>query len=124
MSSCPPPTHTHTLTHSHTIHTIHSLTHSINKLLRELEEQRDQCKELQAKLSTNKSEVEHLTRANQEAQESIQHLRGAVSQHTHTHCIGMHSISSMHTVTVQYYLGLFIIYYLFGNCFLTVQNKY
>ncbi len=55
--------------------------HSMSKLLRDLEEQRDQCAELRGRLSTNKSEVEHLTKANLQAQEDIQHLRGAVNNH-------------------------------------------
>jgi len=54
---------------------------SMSKLQRDLEEQRELVAKLRAKLCTNNSEVAHLTQANLQAQEDIQHLR-AVSLHS------------------------------------------
>ena len=67
--------------HAVVTHCFLTHAHSMSKLLRDLEEQRDLCVELRGTLSINKSEVDHLTKANLQAQEDIQHLRGAVSKH-------------------------------------------
>lgn len=69
--------HMHTCTLAHTSTHTHIL--SMSKLMRDLEEERELVEKLRSKLLTNSSEVTHLTQANLQAQEDIQHLRGAVS---------------------------------------------
>ena len=52
---------------------------SMSKLRQELEELRARCEEFSSIASTRTLEVQHLKQANQQQQQDIEHLRGAVS---------------------------------------------
>lgn len=51
----------------------------MSKLRQELEEVRTRCEEFSSIASTRTLEVQHLKQANLQAQQDIEHLRGAVS---------------------------------------------
>ena len=51
------------------------LRHSMGRLQRDLDELKEKCSRLEAQMLTKLSEVDHLKRANQQAQEEMAHLK-------------------------------------------------
>ena len=71
LTRTPTPSHTH----SHPCTLTPPYSHSMARLLHELEELRERCTRLESILSTTGKEVEHLKLANQQAQEDLLSLR-------------------------------------------------
>lgn len=61
-------------------HPLNALFHSLSRLQHDLDDLKEKCTRLEAQMLLKASEVDHLKRANEQAQEEVAHLKKVSTQ--------------------------------------------